>query len=264
MFSIATLNKPCHHLRGEELSKQMSPRFPNGLDLLCCQSITHASTFRSNDWGAESDRLARRLQLTCSCFAADRQQKCGSVQDGAPLRGQAIFTGPGVWMLNSGSFIIGQGDCEEVVLFALVRKNGSSVLVFNFHLADSSAAQEIQLADLFQHSLLKEPYGAVVLCTDQQSMLPSKKWLSVTAASSYTPFQLDSSGDALLSLLTVRNGAVSNRMLEVQQEKNHGKLPGLSLTVDIKRTVTSKRSRPSFPLSFREQWLGYRDNRAFA
>jgi len=259
MFRITTLNKPCSQVSVKELCKQMSPLSSQGIDLLCCQSVAHASSTRLNAPNDETDQLAKHLRLTCSCFAADRQQDNESTQDMIELRGQAIFTGPGIWMLNSGSFVIGEGDCEEVVLFALVRKNGTSVLVFNFHLADAPGKQEHQLNSLFQHNLLKELYGAVMLCSDRTPMISNKKWLNISAPSSYTPFQLESNDNGLLSVFHPKNSSLSNHPLDLDRPT-----PGLSLSVEIKRTVKSKRSRPSFPLSFREQWLGYRDNRAFA
>ena len=260
MFRITTLNKPCNHLRAEELAKRMAPLLSGGLDLLCCQSVAHASTPRKKGQDAETDLLTKYLHLTCSCFAADRQPKNDSQRKSQPLRGQAIFTGPGVWMLNSGSFLIGESDCEETVLFALVRKNGSSVLVFNFHLADAPEQQEIQLTDLFQHNLLKTAYGAVALCTDQQALISPKKWLNICANSCYTPFQFESTNNSLLSLFNAKNGSLT----QYPVESSANLIPGVSILVDIKRTMKSRRSRPSFPLSFREQWLGYRDNRAFA
>jgi hypothetical protein len=256
-----------------ELFKQSSS-LPNiGIDLLCCQSITHVASYRHSDQASETGLIARHLNMTCSCFAADRldrPQQGAPTQENRILRGQAIFTGTGIWTLNSGSFVIGEGDDEEVVLFALVRKNGISVLVFNLRLAADSEAQEFQLLELFQHSLLKEIYGAVVLCTDREAVLPMKKWHSITNGSPYSaPQHLASANDGLLGLLTARNQpdftliekTVQNHR---DQEQPPRLLPGLSLTVDIKRIVNSKRSRPSFPLSFREQWLGYRDNRVFA
>ncbi|MGD9948826.1 MAG: hypothetical protein AB7U29_10130 [Desulfobulbus sp.] len=262
MFRITTLNEPCSQMSADKLSVRMSPLLSEGIDLLCCQSIAHASTPKNTNQDNETDLLADQLRLTCSCFAADRQQKNESTTNNKPLRGQAIFTGPGVWMLNSGSFAIGEDDCEEVVLFALVRKNGSSVLVFNFHLADSPKQQALQLTDLFQHSLLQTVYGAVAICTDRESLLSPKKWHNLSATSCYTPFQFESTSNGLLTLLNAKNGSITNYSMQLEQEKKT--LPGLSLSVDIKRTQKNKRSRPSFPLSFREQWLGYRDNRAFA
>ena len=260
MFRITTLNKPCSQVSAEELCKQMSPLSSQGIDLLCCQSIAHApSTRRLNAPIDETEQLAKHLQLTCSCFAADRAHNNESTPGKIELRGQAIFTGPGIWMLNSGSFIIGEGACEEVVLFALVRKSGTSVLVFNFHLADSPEHQEQQLSDLFQHNLLKGSYGAVAICTDQGSMVSPKKWLSISAPSYYMPYQFESSNNGLLSLFHPKNGSIASHPM-----KQDSSIPGLSLFIEIKRTVKSRRSRPSFPLSFREQWLGYRDNRAFA
>ncbi|MDD2464283.1 MAG: hypothetical protein PHI97_09815 [Desulfobulbus sp.] len=258
MFRITTLNKPCTHVSAEEYCGRMSPLLTEGIDLLCCQSIAHTSRLRNNQQYEETERLAKQLHLTCSCFAADRQtkRKSGSL----PLHGQAIFTGPGVWVLNSGSFVIGEGNCEEVVLFALVRKNGSSVLVFNFHLADSSDQQERQLTELFQHNLLKGAHGAVAICTDRNSLLSPKKWLKISAISCYTPFQFESGENGLLSLFNAPNSSIVNLPLEPAQLRQ----PGLSLAIEIKRTIKSRHSRHSFPLSFREQWLGYRDNRVFA
>lgn len=259
MFRITTLNNPCSQVCAEEICKQMSPLSRQGIDMLCCQSIAHASSSRLKAHKNETQQMAEHLHLTCSCFAADRQQNNKQNTEMLILRGQAIFTGPGIWMLNSGSFIIGEGDAEETVLFALVRKNGASVLVFNFHLADSAEKQEQQLCCLFQHTLVKRAYGAVAICSDRNSQLSSQKWLNITATSCYTPFQFESRDNGLLSLFHPKNGSITNHPLDMNRS-----IPGLSLSLEIKRTVKNKRSRPSFPMSFREQWLGYRDNRVFA
>jgi len=259
MFRITTLNTPCSQVCAEELCKQMSPLSNQGIDMLCCQSIAHASSSRLKAHNNETQQMAEHLHLTCSCFAADRQHNNESTPETLPLRGQAIFTGPEIWVLNSGSFVIGEGDSEETVLFALVRKNGASVLVFNFHLADSPGKQEEQLSCLFQHTLVKKAYGAVVLCSDRTSWLSPPKWQHITATSCYTPFQFESSDNGLLSLFHPKNSSITNHPLDLDRS-----VPGLTLSVEIKRTVKSRRSRPSFPMSFREQWLGYRDNRVFA
>lgn len=272
MFTITTLNNPCRSMGAEELARRFSPLLDEGIDLLCCQSITHVASYRHSDQQSETSLLAKHLNMTCSCFAADRPDlpDAAPIKENPILRGQAIFTGAGIWTLNSGSFIIGEGEYEELVLFAIVRKNGASVLVFNFHLAADPGSQELQLADLFQHSLLKETYGAVVLCTDREALLPGKKWQNVTNISNYSaPQYLACSNDGLLGLFAARNEPVFTLIEETAQERNDQQdhaypLPGLSLTVDIKRMVKNKRSRPSFPLSFREQWLGYRDHRVFA
>jgi hypothetical protein len=130
--------------------------------------------------------------------------------------------------------------------------------VFNFHLADTVKKQELQLTQLFQQNILKEPYGAVALCTDQPSLLSQKKWVSITSNSSYQPYECETSNKGMLGLFKAANGSITRYAQE------HDGLPGLNLLVDVHRTAKSRRSRPSFPLSFREQWLGYRDNRAFA
>lgn len=268
MIRIMTLDGALSNGQSPEaLRARIEPQRRGGIDLLCCQSVHHAAQAPANAdmdaSAAASRRLSDALGLTCSCFAAGRRQGRSA--------GLAILTGTGVWMLNSGSFAVGEGDEEAVVQFGLVRKNGASVLALNLHLADSPQAQSRQLADLFAHSLLKDPYGAVALCADRPARISFKEWQALAAPSRYAPQRalLSSAESGLLCLLTARTGAVS--VVTVRQDQPHSDgnaassaAPALSMEFEIQRSVQDKRTRPYFPLSFREQWLGYKEHRAFA
>jgi hypothetical protein len=268
MIRIISLNGPLAQGQSpEELRARIEPHRRGGIDLFCCQSVrcVDGEPARTGmDAGAvASRRLSDALGLTCSCFVAGRSQG-GSA-------GLAILTGTGVWMLNSGSFAVGQDDGETVVQFGLVRKNGASVLALNLHLADSPQAQTRQLAELFVHPLLKDPYGAVAICADRPARISLKEWQALAAPSRYAPQRglLSSAESGLLCLLTARTGAVS--VVTVRQDQLHpgnvaaaSEAPALSVAFDIQRMVQDKHARPYFPLSFREQWLGYKEHRAFA
>lgn len=273
MINVLSLNDPLQGCSSEQLCHNIAPLQRQGIDLLCCQSIAHNLTSCDSTAADDSRQLSKVLGLTCSCFAAGKHtDAAGTLEEQHTLNGLAILTGTGVWTLNSGSFVVGEGDCEEVVLFALVRKNGNSVLVLNLHLSPLAEQQEMQLAQLFQNSLLREAYGAVVLSANRAVSLGSKRWQSLSGPSLYGSQHLLSApagGDGLLCLLTPRFGAASE--VAVHQSRiglganPEGRpVPGLAFTLDIKRCTADRRSRPSFPLSFREQWLGYRDSRAFA
>lgn len=268
MIRILSLDGPLANGQSpEELRARVEPHRRGGIDLLCCQSVRHSANDPARagmDGGAAaSRRLSDALGLTCSCFAAGGRQGRSA--------GLAILTGTGVWMLNSGSFAVGQGDEEAVVQFGLVRKNGASVLALNLHLADSPQAQGRQLAELFVHPLLKDPYGAVAICADQPARISFKEWQALAAPSRYAPQRalLSSAQSGLLCLLTARTGAVS--VVTVRQDQLHpgentalSAAPALSVEFEIQRTIRDKHARPYFPLSFREQWLGYKEHRAFA
>lgn len=273
MMRVLSLNDPLKSFSSEQLCDHIAPLQREGIDLLCCQSIAHNLTSRDGAAVDDSRQLSRVLGLTCSCFAAGKHPaSVATLEEQRTLKGLAILTGNGVWTLNSGSFVVGEGESEEVVLFALVRKNGNSVLVLNLHLSALPEQQEVQLAQLFQNPLLREPYGAVVLSANRAINLSAKKWQSLSWPSLYGSQHLLSApagGDGLLCLLSTRYGAATE--VNVLQSRiglgagpQDNAIPGLAFALDIKRCKADRRSRPSFPLSFREQWLGYRDSRAFA
>ncbi len=256
------------------LQQGIAPLGPGNIDILCCQSI-----WRSLDGNEDlTDTLAQSFGLTCSCFAAHHPRSEKPVQllnCGVP--GLAIMVGGGVWMLNSGSFPVpGDHEGEEgLVQFALVRKNSASVLVLNLQIAASKPAQRVQLQALFSHPLLKERYGAVVLCADRHTALSSKALQSITTRSDYilrsglkpAPSVL---GKGMMCLLTTREQAataVTIGSADALQAAGSCELPqpGLTLEFNINRIAKDKNNRPYLPLSFNEQWLGGRERyRAFA
>jgi len=184
----------------------------------------------------------------------------------------AICTGPEVWVLNSGSFIIGEGDVAALVQFALVRKHGAPLLAFNLQLDPLRDIWLLQLRKLFAHALLRAFHGAVAICADRAIALSARQWQKLTARSGYVHRQtpLTSSGNDLLGLFTARRpktpvtrGYWSARAASVNA--GHASNPSaLTMTVEIKRINPDTSRRLAFPLSFHEQWLGPRDQRALA
>ncbi len=223
------------------------------IDLLCCQSLVHGADGRA----PASTLLAGRLGLTRSCFATAR---CHSEQEGV-ARGLALLTASGIWVLNSGSFAIGTRQETTTVQFALIRKRNASVLVLNVHLASVALIRNMQLAALFTHPLLREPYGAVALCADRAAALHAKEWQVLTAPSRYATHhvQEDAPG-GMLCLLHARFAPIAR----VSVAACPSDLPGITLEFDVEPLRATKSNRPAFPLSFREQWLGYREHRSFA
>lgn len=270
MIKAMTLNAAARNEKSpDRLRPSLQPLRQGEIDLLCCQSIHHSM----DGQGSISRLLAETLGLTYSCFAAVRPQSAPWPDGKKTVRGLAIFTGNGVWVLNSGSFAVGDGEEEETVQFALIRKNGASVLALNLHLAASQQAQARQLRDLFLHPLLKERYGAVLLCADRPAALPLKEWKAMTARSNYSLHHnlLSSTGSrGLLCLLTARTEAMAAVTVRPPEPvppadvKGLAACPGNIMEFEIQRMISDKPIRLTFPLSFREQWLGYKEHRAFA
>ena len=239
------------------------------IDLLCCQSVG-----RSGKGGEETRRmLAEASGLTCSCFVPAGPGRDG---DGGSPGGLAILTGAGIWTLNSGSLALAveSGGAEQIAQFALVRKGMVSVLALNLHLAATAAAQAAQLRGLFGHSLLKDPYGAVVLCADRQPALGGVEIEAMAGRAGYAPHgsliaTAAGSTEGFLCLLAARDRRQFDLTLGNQElswpGESQGKSmpPGLAIAFAINRTGQD-RKRPFLPLSFREQWLGGREHyRAF-
>lgn len=247
-------------------SQCIEPLRQTAVDVLCCQSIRRSL----EDTGDATRGLAEALGMTCSCFAASRHRQAVAGRRVKEICGLAILTGTEVWMLNSGSLPIpGDREGEELVAqFALIRKNGASVLILNFQIAASAKIQQLQLLTLFSHPLLKERYGAVVLSADQPIALSTKKLRTITTRSNYglqrglTPAP-PCPGQGTLCLLTARE-ATANVIVAKSDSPTVG-VPGLTLEFEVQRIASDQKKRIFMPLSFREQWLGGRDhNRAFA
>lgn len=225
------------------------------IDILCCQGAWRATDARED----ETRIIAKSLRMNCSCFAACHYQQRKKEQKLNGVRGLAILTGAGTWTLNSGSFQgVGESDGSKgIIQFALVRKNGASIFVLNLHLCGSKQLQLLQLGALFSHPMLKERYGAVVLCSDRQPKLSAKELQVITSRSNYeihSPPPLASSGGAgLLWILIARKQPVAAVTIRSGQTN-------LSLEFEIVRISQDKHHKPYYPLSLDDQWPGYRTN----
>lgn len=268
MLHVMTLDAARNAASPQRLRAGVQPLHHAGIDLLCCQSTRH-----STDGRDEASRLfTETLGMTYSCFAAGRHHGTRLPNGTTMVRGLAMLTGSGVWVLNSGSFTVCKGDEEEVVQFAVIRKNGASVLALNLHLASLPETQVSQLRELFAHSLLKERYGAVILCADRPVALSPKEWRGLAMLSNYglhSHASPSANGPGLLCLLVARAEALSEVVVcpsdpIVLVTSGDTTLAAMTMALDMQRVVAGKRNRPAFPLSFREQWLGYREHRAFA
>lgn len=264
MFKIMTLDGRANRQR-----PAIEPLPQASLDVLCCHSITSSRT----DNGDPTRVLATALGMTSSCFAASRRQPATTGRLVPAIRGLAILTGASVWMLNSGSFPLpGDQEAEDgVAQFGLIRKDNASVLILNCQLATSAASQQRQLCALFSHPLLKEQYGAVVLAADQQIVLAAKKIRPLTLGSNYRlrhSLTAVSPGpvEGMLCLLAAREAAamVSVRAAGTLPGGYRSGRTGHRLEFEVERIAPDPKHRLSMPLSFREQWLGGREHRAFA
>ena len=257
VMTLDTGDQPDHATN--RLQQGIASSGPANIDILCCQSIRRSTDGNEN----LTDTLAQSFGLTCSCFAAHRPRSEKPDPQPTGVSGLAIMVGNGVWMLNSGSFLVpGDQEGEEgLVQFALVRKNGASVLVLNLQIAAAKPAQRVQLQALFSHSLLKERYGAVVLCADRHTALSSKALQAITTRSDYilrSGLKPAPSGpsNGMMCLLTTREGAATAVIIDSADALQAA---GLTIEFDIKRIAKDKKNRPYLPLSFSEQWLGGRE-----
>jgi hypothetical protein len=233
------------------------------IDILCCQGVWHTT----NDREDETRRLAKSLRMNYSCFAAASHPWNSKTEGKANgVRGLAILTGAEMWMLNSGSLQgVGESDgTKGFVQFALVRKNDMSILVLNSQFCASRKLQRLQLSALFSHPLLKERYGAVMLCTDRQILGSAKELQAIANRSDYTLYQnpapsTSSHAEGQLWILVGKKQPVAT-VISCTWQTN------LSLEFKLDRISWDRKQRPSYlPISQEEKCGGYRERRqAFA
>ncbi|WP_319585656.1 hypothetical protein [uncultured Desulfobulbus sp.] len=225
------------------------------IDILCCQNIR-----RAMDNGAdEAQIISKSLSMSCSCYAASHSRQNEKNQKAYDAGGLAILTGAGIWTLNSGSFQrAGESEgVKEIVQFALVRQKGASILVLNLQLCGSKQSQLLQLRALFSHPMLKERYGAVILCSDRYTKLSAKELQAITNRSSYVshsspPSASCPSGEGLLWILAASKQPVASVTIGNRQTN-------LSLEFEMNRISPDKTHKPCYlPMSFQEQWTGYK------
>ena len=243
------------------------------IDILCCQGIWHAM-----DEKEDATRiLTESLQMPYSCFTANHQQKKARGRKANDTSGLAILTGSGMWMLNSGSFpFLDESDkTQQIALFALVRKNGTSILILNLQLCGSKKSRLRQLRTIFSHPMLKERYGAVVLCGNRQTGLTTNELQTITDNAKYSPYRSQASsvaspGEGILCMLVAREHPVAavticstgswEEEITPRNSTLSDRQTSLSLDFEMDR-VRQKHTNNSvyLPLSFEEQWYGFRD-----
>jgi len=239
-----------------DLHERLSQLGPAEIDILCCQGVRRAVDERED----ETRIIAQSLRMNCSCFAASHPWQRKKERSTHGVKGLAILTGAGAWMLNSGSLQgVGEADgTKGFVQFALVRKNDTSILVLNLQLCESRKLQLLQLRALFSHPLLKERYGAVVLCGDRQARWSAMELQTITGGSTYAlphhPAPLRPCADeGLLWILVAREQPVAAVTIRNWQTN-------LSLEFEMNRISPDKVQRPYYlPLSQEEQWVRYKD-----
>ena len=116
----------------------------------------------------------------------------------------------------------------------------------------------------------------MIICSDRQATVTSKELQAITNLSPYRvhPTQTPPSPNkGMLWLLTTRDQAKvaltvhTSSILALPQTslRCHAPEPALTMEFEVNRIPKNGKIRPNLPLSFREQWIGYRDNyRAFA
>ena len=242
------------------------------IDILCCQGIRHAP-----DEKKDATRiLSESLQMPYSCFTANQHQKKARGQKATDASGLAILTGSEMWMLNSGNFPIlsEAGGTPQSALFALVRKNGTSILILNLQLCGSKKSRLRQLRAIFSHPMLKERYGAVVLCGNRQTGLSAKEIQTITDNKKYSPYRsqaysVASPGEGILCMLVAREHPVAAVTVYSTGTWEEEIVPcnsalsdrqtSLSLDFVMDRIPQKHANSVYLPLSFQEQWIGLRD-----
>ncbi len=143
--------------------KKTKPLFPElaeeNFDILCC----HNKASNKENILASNSTMANELKMTYA-FTIANYKKSKKNQD--KLTGLTILAGQSTWMLSSGSFPLTiNGKSKQSAQFAIVRKNGNTVLVLNIFFDKANNSIKInQLKQLLSHPVLNKPYSAVLLC----------------------------------------------------------------------------------------------------
>ncbi len=252
----------------------LEPWRRNTPDILCGQSVP-----RSIDGKVDTSCLLPALaNMTCSCFAADRRHANRQTVKKKEIRGLAMFTGIGIWMLNSGSFQVSgsQEEDELTIQFALIRKETVAILVLNLQFPAVLRGMKTQMRTLFSHPLFKQRYGAVVVCGDRQPPLSNRELLKIANSSNYFLYgrqtrSVTADNKGMLWLLAPREQKLAVTL--PHHPRQNGLPPGtdlrqpsgLAMTFEVTRAIADTKNRHYLPLSFREQWLGGKETgRIFA
>lgn len=136
------------------------------VDIICCQEQFGASEGDHRITGTMADLLGMSYYYSTIKPDDDREGQCREDK----VCGMAILSGTRAWMLKSGTFPLATGESEarEIVQFAVIRKQGNTILVLNSALSPDPKLLEQQLEAVVASQLFGEHYGAIVLCAALQ------------------------------------------------------------------------------------------------
>lgn len=236
------------------------------LDILCCQIKAHKS---EQAQGYLQD-LAASLQMTCSSTMLAGHDKTPAKQEASVL---SILTGSRVWVLNSGSIALATDLHEkERVQFALVRKGSVSTLIV--HIPHASRRKRLALARvLFSHQIIREQrYSAVILCGQRSLRLTRSEAGQLLAGTnlilhSNLHHEMDAAGAMMLcvarepGLAGLKLGKQDSCTLaQYGKENPDADVPLFICEFQAQVKAAAPRKKPHYPLSFAEQWAGYKEH----
>lgn len=138
-----------------------------GLDVLCCQE-----SFRTADGEYDTaSNLAGKLGMNFTFSAARKKNRKFQGKKTDSFSGLAILTGSRAWVLSSGSFLLpgNYHDNGRVAQYAVIRKNGSTILIFNLHLSHLKNGRDLrrrQLQSVMLHPILNQQHDVILICGD--------------------------------------------------------------------------------------------------
>jgi len=213
MLRIATINT----WKGEGDYERRLPLLVHGLreekiDILCCQEAFATDDGRYNTAAV----LAKELGMTCSFSAARRKKRLFQGKRLECTSGMAILTGTDTWMLYSGSFSLPETtkDRGRVAQFAVIRKNGNTILVINVHLShlkNGLRLRQKQVREILSHASLVRSYGAIVICGDFNAAQEEDDLKALRNHAGYRAYDGFIAGGGDFEASTMVAGAVENR-----------------------------------------------------
>lgn len=284
MFRVATMLSGM--TPGDQLQSFTAVLKNAGIDILCCQENLCPT---NGDYEVTS-RMAEQLGMS-SLFSTTRMK--GDAQRACrpnTTSGLAILSGARTWMLNSGSFPLPAGaeGGKNIVQFAVIRKEGNTVLVLNGSFSSVPEEQKQQLQAVLAYPLLRDHYGAILLCGEFH---PEMNESELHRCMAKTRFQVHQRGAAAradgckartatadgggrasgagslpMLLFTPREKhlarleiGASSELFPPVEEETTGPCLGFVTEFELTRLPLKKKNGRYRLLSFRENWKGCGD-----
>ncbi len=268
MIRLATLNKLGNPETSVQVNKVIATMQQNPIDILCCRETYPQET---NQYEKVCS-VAKSLEMTYM-FTSIKNSSADDPRKKKAVTGLVILTGKQSWMLNSGSLSLLEGKEEKrQAQFAIIRINGTSLIVVNAHFCDEDKAFEKQVQKLIDplflfrkgaqtyssngSNALGEQYGALLLNSNISSLLSKN---AIAKIASERDLVLHESSrkkgqDASLLVMTPRHCPIT------KVKRGHATtLPheyGQVTDIEVQRLPRAQRTKCYLPLSFRERWLG--------